>query len=99
MKEDLKQRMMEKILVLKAAQVEIENDELENEKEGQRIVNLVCSKGTLSDIDKLQMHMRETSNITNLLFFLKYKIEATESLIRNDALNNNKKVVNKLHVL
>ena len=84
MKDDLKERLMKKVKILKQERDELNNDDVENEMEGLRIVEVIKEVGTLSEVDKLEIHMRESGSITNLLLFLKSKISTTESLLQTE---------------
>jgi len=94
MKDDLKERLSKKVKILKQERDELNNDDVENEMEGLRIVEIIKEVGTLSEVDKLEIHMRESGSITNLLLFLRSKLYTTESLLQNepdkDALNRKK---------
>ena len=84
MKDDLKERLMKKVKILKQERDELNNDDVENEMEGLRVVEIIKEVGTLSEVDKLEIHMRESGSITNLLLFLKSKISTTESLLQTE---------------
>ena len=84
MKDDLKERLRRKVKILKEEKDELDNDDIENEMEGLRIVDVIKQVGTFSEVDKLEIHMREFGSITNLLIFLRSKIDSTESLLQAD---------------
>ena len=84
MKDDLKERLIKKVKILKQEKDELNNDDVENEMEGLRVVEIIKEVGTLSEVDKLEIHMRESGSITNLLLFLKSKISTTESLLQTE---------------
>jgi len=84
MKDDLKERLIKKVKILKQERDELNNDDVENEMEGLRIVEVIKEVGTLSEVDKLEIHMRESGSITNLLLFLISKISTTESLLQTE---------------
>ena len=84
MKDDLKERLIKKVKILKQERDELNNDDVENEMEGLRVVEIIKEVGTLSEVDKLEIHMRESGSITNLLLFLKSKISTTESLLQTE---------------
>ena len=81
MKENLKERLCRKVKILKKERDELDNDDVENEMEGLGIVAAVSRVGTMSEVDKLEIHMREYGSITNLLIFLESKLESTEALL------------------
>ena len=81
MKEDLKERLCRKVKILKKERDELDNDDIENEKEGLGIVAAVSRVGTMAEVDKLEIHMRDYGSITNLLLFLESKLEGTEALL------------------
>ena len=82
MKDDLRERLCRKVKILKEEKDELDNDDVENEKEGLRIVGVLKIIGTLSEVDKLEVHMRESGSITNLLLFLRSKLETTETMLQ-----------------
>jgi protein Shroom len=90
MKENLIERLCRKVKILKEEKDELDNDDVENEKEGMRIVGVLKQIGTLSEVDKLEVHMRESGSITNLLLFLRSKLETTESMLQTGADNVDK---------
>ena len=75
---------------IKEEKDELDNDDVENEKEGLRIVGVLKQIGTLSEVDKLEVHMRESGSITNLLLFLRSKLETTETMLQTGADNVDK---------
>ena len=78
MKDDLRERLCRKVKILKEEKEELDNDDVENEKEGLRIVGVLKPIGTLSEVDKLEVHMRKSGSITNLLLLLRSRLETTE---------------------
>ena len=98
MKDDLKERLCRKVKILKEEKEELDNDDVENEKEGLRIVGVLKQSGTLSEVDKLEVHMRESGSITNLLLFLRSKLETTETMLQTGT-DNVDKVWNKTSLL
>ena len=91
MKKDIKERLCRKVKILKKERDELDNDDVENEKEGLGKVAAVSKVGTMAEVDKLEIHMREYGSITNLLIFLESKLESTEALL-GASMDNGEKV-------
>ena len=49
-----------------------------NNESGEAIINLVSECGSMSDVDKLTVHIKEVESVTNLLIVLRERLNRTE---------------------
>jgi len=49
-----------------------------NNESGEAIINLVSECGSMSDVDKLTVHIKEVESVTNLLIVLRERLDRTE---------------------
>ena len=50
----------------------------ENNESGEAIIRLVSECGSMSDVDKLTVHIKEVESVTNLLLVLRERLDRIE---------------------
>jgi len=61
---------------------DIESEISANEEAGENLLRLVSENGTMSDVDRLRVHIKEVESVTNLLLVLHERLQRVEDELK-----------------
>ena len=61
---------------------DIESEISANEEAGEHLLKLVSKNGTMSDVDRLKVHIKEVESVTNLLLVLHERLQRVEDELK-----------------
>ena len=91
-KNELMNRMQKKVNILKEDKTDILKEVSENNSALYAIIATVDERGTMSDVDKLKVHIKELESVTSLITVLTVRMETAENKVEVTQLNVTEKV-------
>ena len=80
-REELLDRMKEKVRILREDELEVEADMRSVREEGERLVGLVEEQSSFVEGDKVRVHLQEVERLITLLRVLNARLGRTEKLL------------------
>ena len=80
-REELLDRMKEKVRILREDELEVEADMRSVREEGERLVGLVEEQSSFVEGDKVRVHLQEMERLITLLRVLNARLGRTEKLL------------------
>ena len=75
-------RMKKKVDILNDDKIEILKELSESKRDIDAVVTTVKEFGSMADVDKLQVHIKELESVTRLLTVLKVRMETAENKLK-----------------
>ena len=74
--------MQKKVAILNDDKIDILKELSENKCDLDAVVTTVEELGSMADVDKLQVHIKELESVTRLLTVLKVRLETAENKLK-----------------
>ena len=81
-KYELIHRMQKNVAILNDDKIDILKELSENKCDLDAVVTTVEELGSMADVDKLQVHIKELESVTRLLTVLKVRVETAENKLK-----------------